>query len=56
MYIIDFENTMITAYLFDSRKPGLAIIKLFSMSFVRDLQQVCGFLQFPPPIKLTSTI
>ena len=28
----------------------------YVMKFVSDLRQVTGFLQFPPPIKLTATI
>ena len=29
---------------------------IMSIKFVSDLWQVCGFLRFPPPIKLTATI
>ena len=28
----------------------------YVIKLVNDLQQVCGLLQFPPPIKLTVTI
>jgi len=31
-------------------------IQLYVIKFVSDLQQVGGFLRFPPPIKLTATI
>ena len=31
-------------------------IQHYVIKFVNDLQQVGGFLQFPPPIKLTATI
>jgi hypothetical protein len=34
-------------------------IQLYVIKFVSDLRQVCGFLrvlQFPPPIKLTTTM
>jgi hypothetical protein len=33
--------------------------EVYSIKFVSDLRQVCGFLwvlRFPPPIKLTATI
>ena len=33
-------------------------IQHYAMKFVSDLRQICGFLrvlQFPPPIKLTTT-
>jgi hypothetical protein len=32
------------------------VIQHYVIKFVSDLQQVGGFLQFPPPIKLTATI
>ena len=31
-------------------------IQYYVIKFVSDLRQVGGFLRFPPPIKLTSTI
>ena len=31
-------------------------IQHFVIKFVSDMQQVGGFLRFPPPIKLTATI
>jgi hypothetical protein len=31
-------------------------IQHYMIKFVSDLRQVGGFLQFPPPIKLTATI
>jgi hypothetical protein len=31
-------------------------IQLYVIMYVSDLWQVCGFLLFPPPIKLTATI
>jgi hypothetical protein len=31
-------------------------IQQYVIKFVSDLRQVSGFLQFPPPIKLTATI
>ena len=32
------------------------LIQHYAIKFVSDLWQVGGFLQFPPPIKLTATI
>ena len=32
------------------------LIQHYVIKFVSDLRQVCGFLWFPPPIKLTATI
>jgi len=32
------------------------LIQHYVIKFVSDLQQVGGFFQFPPPIKLTATI
>jgi hypothetical protein len=31
------------------------LIQQYVIKFVSYLQQVCGFLQFPPPIKLNTT-
>ena len=31
-------------------------IQLYKIKFVNYLQQVGGFIRFPPPIKLTATI
>ena len=31
-------------------------IQHYMITFVSDLRQVCDFLRFPPPIKLTTTI
>jgi hypothetical protein len=31
-------------------------IQHYVIKFVSDLRQVGGFLQFPPPVKLTATI
>jgi hypothetical protein len=32
------------------------LTQLYVIMFVSDLQQLGGFLQFPPPIKLTAMI
>ena len=32
------------------------LIQHYVLKFVSDLRQVCGFLQLPPPIKLTAMI
>jgi hypothetical protein len=32
------------------------LIQHYVIKFVNDLRQISGFLQFPPPIKLTATI
>jgi hypothetical protein len=31
-------------------------IQHYVIKFVCDLQHICGFLRFPPPVKLTTTI
>jgi hypothetical protein len=43
----------------ESRSGKVFLIQHYVIKFVRDLQQVGGFLRvlwFPPPIKLTVTI
>jgi len=39
-----------------SLNPAQARCTTLCDKFVSDLWQVCGFLQFPPPVKLTATI
>jgi hypothetical protein len=42
-----------------SRSGKVYSMQHYAIKFVSDLQQICGFLwvlQFPPPIKLTTTI
>jgi hypothetical protein len=34
----------------------VTLIQYYVIKFVSDLRQVCGFLRFPPPIKLAATI
>jgi hypothetical protein len=48
----------ITTYCgeFESHSGEMYLIQHFVIKFVSDLQQVCGFLRFPPPIKLAATI
>ena len=43
---------IITEVVSSNPVPG----KVYVIKFVSDLRQVGGFLQFPPPIKLTATI
>ena len=38
------------------RTPFMYLIQHYVIKSVSDLQQVCGFLRFTPPIKLTATI
>jgi hypothetical protein len=38
------------------RTPFMYLIQHYVIKSVSDLQQVCDFLRFPPPIKLTATI
>ena len=60
--VVEFTTTYsIIAYHhkrceFESRSGDVYSMQHFVTKFVSDLRQVSGFLWFPPPIKLISTI
>ena len=56
-FVLSIDHTKVS--ISNSAHGEVYSIKLCVIKFVRDLSRVGGFLrelQFPPPIKLTSTI
>ena len=56
--VIDFltNGTVNRIICDDDRINCIFFFSNYVIKFVSDLPQVCGFLRFPPPIKLTVTI